>query len=1287
MAQQQDSILALERAQRYLGTAYVKLSQITQFDDCQPALQPNSHRVDTLEKKFRRAAVEDHKNENHLNAAVRTQGLDRALQVQQLSRGAFKEQSPNPINRARLEFKDGELLFLGGRSRVLAARNIPPWDRWWPVDLYHEDISEGLRRQLRDNHVIQAPISDGEVFLTRHRYKQAGDFGSMTRWGAYLSETKEKNLSRVADTEFGIVLSSLCMIPALWQDGVYLGVLHKMRSLHANSEYVHYLVEIQKCFGEALEQSPAHMARLTASDIETLQCTAPGSSEDDRKTLEGLVQGGKLLKAFDGNEQRVIYDHLCSRPFMIPTLFTFFQDIHIINQCAPMIAKLIDKSRLVPESGSREPDIKASMRYMFERKGGTEYSDNFEVEVSENRTRAVTATSGLRFELAYRQLWLYAIRHFLRPDHRKHRKIRFFIDEEGETKMLAAFASKLHFSSNSITHLLSCGMPQSRTRVILDEGAGTRYAKESERYGIPHPASWQLDRQLLYLDRIYSSPECHDGITTFFVFQSVFYHFFGYPDGFTVARMTSEQQDPPPSAESTLNENHSEPEPTRQTNPNFSDQGATNIMSENDWPSNNPPPSAEATADEAFDRQDTPMDFSEEGTTYTSTDQTYTSQATDSPSESAPTNPVAEDQNYTGTLSQRMIGELLERISQLKNESERLRKEKLSKHLESADSLLDTIVRVSQASLSEGYENLEELENRTKMLKLSLSARIEGLDDCSGACLTMTAELEGMKRELEQPLATTNQEAIHALSQIHHLYERLVETMVVRYDFYRTQVDNDISFEQQIGEELLRDAVAVQHLYILNTSRGFDELMKSITKERSTIELIMKFAEEEGDDSATTLNDIATAWDTANEKWKKLEAELRGIKIPPVNISQCWELFHWQEQWGPVSDELRDTVTTSQDRFDTTGKYLFGKIRHNLQLQLKKQAERVESMTPKTADVQDLAERVQRNQTLLGAVDTWQDLQQCQARVKETETLLAQNASIHDLGMDTEPEAPRLAELDRIDAHVKYVVACFVDEDWEKDQTYGKSYKEALINYEKSSQADDKAGRLREAAIELERSVYNGVQRYLAVHRDSRKNREFLETCMKIVGWASRRQTHIADTIDLDVRPGSNEYNDHELWSKQFRAIRNQISTPRRSSRLQQLLNIKVWVRVESGRCRPLMIEVDRKDLKVLGEQFTKGGFTLAVLRVTGSSCRLVPINFSVANQVVSGKEFVGLFACQGSIKWYDQYGAYLEQSENFSRVTWGNGDVPPWEKVDSRFDFNLTEAAGLAEGSDSSEL
>ena len=89
--------------------------------------------------------------------------------------------------------------------------------------------------QLRDKIHIQAPLSDGEIFLTFQRFKRAGKISLMNHWGAYLSKNKEQRLYSVAKTEWGMILDSLSLIPGLWQLDEFIGKLHTMRSFHANS--------------------------------------------------------------------------------------------------------------------------------------------------------------------------------------------------------------------------------------------------------------------------------------------------------------------------------------------------------------------------------------------------------------------------------------------------------------------------------------------------------------------------------------------------------------------------------------------------------------------------------------------------------------------------------------------------------------------------------------------------------------------------------------------------------------------------------------------------------------------------------------------------------------------------------------------------------------------------------------------------------------------------------------------------------------------------------------------
>lgn len=132
-----DQQLALEQARNYLGTVKIRVSQLTEFDSIQQPLVPRSEDVKTLEGRIWRSNLRNLKSDNHLKAVVSHTDLQRSLRAANLDESAL---STWPL----LEFGAGEVVCLGGRTRVRAGDSLlPRGERWWVVDLY--DKSESLQ--------------------------------------------------------------------------------------------------------------------------------------------------------------------------------------------------------------------------------------------------------------------------------------------------------------------------------------------------------------------------------------------------------------------------------------------------------------------------------------------------------------------------------------------------------------------------------------------------------------------------------------------------------------------------------------------------------------------------------------------------------------------------------------------------------------------------------------------------------------------------------------------------------------------------------------------------------------------------------------------------------------------------------------------------------------------------------------------------------------------------------------------------------------------------------------
>ncbi|KAL2005962.1 hypothetical protein VTN00DRAFT_9616 [Thermoascus crustaceus] len=516
--------LATEQIERCLGTAKVKLSEL--HFGTEPSLRPDPRELHNVREKFRRICLLRLNPENRVKAIVSHQNLDRSLQRAGVSANSLRD--PNPDNYPFLHFPNKELTCLHGRYRVEVGRTLlPPHDQWWTVDLYPPDISQELRNTLKEEYANEVAPTDGEIYVKIRHYQVAGDVESEDKWWGRLSPNKASNVCALLNhRSLSAAFNSLCDIPGLWT-GVHLGVIRKIKALHCDEEIIHYLREIRKFWGSLVEFRPERMAKIDRKTVEALQGLAPGVSSEDRESIDGLISSGQIFRGFSEEERNSIWDKIQKFKRLIPSLFTFFQDVHILERCAQHVLKLLDQPM--------QPTIRLTMEFMFESDG--HHNGEYPIQVSEENDRQITCDSRLRLELGYRQVWLYAIRHFVRGNKigRKKRGTRnssnIQVDERVSFYRMAVLARNLRFRSDSINNVVSRAPPdgvneQTQPRPVNGYLAAI-YPEMRNRYGIPDVETFKEDRKFLFLDQMHMVPEECERITTFFVLQSVYLTFFG----------------------------------------------------------------------------------------------------------------------------------------------------------------------------------------------------------------------------------------------------------------------------------------------------------------------------------------------------------------------------------------------------------------------------------------------------------------------------------------------------------------------------------------------------------------------------------------------------------------------------------------------------------------------------------------------------------------------------------------------------------------------------------------
>jgi len=128
------SKLEAETRRTYKGSARISLD-VLQF-------QSNEHRdldakhIEYLKACFQKDTCRRLEKRNHIEAAIDQLSLDTALRNSHVSSRELLTNQPNGY--PKLTFPSGyQLRCLHGQHRIQAAREfLPPYDKWWTVDLY-----------------------------------------------------------------------------------------------------------------------------------------------------------------------------------------------------------------------------------------------------------------------------------------------------------------------------------------------------------------------------------------------------------------------------------------------------------------------------------------------------------------------------------------------------------------------------------------------------------------------------------------------------------------------------------------------------------------------------------------------------------------------------------------------------------------------------------------------------------------------------------------------------------------------------------------------------------------------------------------------------------------------------------------------------------------------------------------------------------------------------------------------------------------------------------------------
>ena len=168
-------------------------------------------------------------------------------------------------------------------------------------------------------------------------------------------------------------------------------------------ELVNYLNYIRTCWNDIIDQREELQPCIDYQTVELLQCRCPKGSALDNDVVVELMHSGKLFPLIlDAELRSHILRRIQGSKHMIPSLHTFLEDTKWLEPCAKVLGRLLPKNH--------RRTINRSLINCYT--GAEQENDRYRVE---QKDLTFIERSGSIFQAAesgYRQLWLFAWRHF-----------------------------------------------------------------------------------------------------------------------------------------------------------------------------------------------------------------------------------------------------------------------------------------------------------------------------------------------------------------------------------------------------------------------------------------------------------------------------------------------------------------------------------------------------------------------------------------------------------------------------------------------------------------------------------------------------------------------------------------------------------------------------------------------------------------------------------------------------------------------------------------------------------
>ncbi|QKD57628.2 uncharacterized protein FOBCDRAFT_242084 [Fusarium oxysporum Fo47] len=506
--------LSKEKQQYFLGIASIRFGALD-FDWCRQrnplSGSPDQKNVASLETMFRRGCDWSPEQVSHQIPAL----IDPALLEESLQR-AEKSLSLEDLKKedgvfAELDLADGRVICLKGEHQVLASdATVVNRKKRWIVRLYSTDLSEDARNDLADERASERQMTDAEYFynITLFWLKN-GDPDQGPRpnpWFAQLmrhSEGKAKNLKRLwsGPSSQGDLLRRFHEIPALFW-GISLG-------------------NVGKTIAMPRQQTRNQIKRVF--DFWDYICCHDVVSGRASGAYAGLnlANSGEILRNFDTTERAAILSRLelATTDRVVPTLGILFRNTLYLQSVIDCLRHLVPRHR-------QARDLWDDLNNGFEERG----DGRCLLQVSDTRFKLVHVSEIDQFEIARRQLWLFALREFpsLPRDVTSKRAEPKSCVDEAKLFELAVLAHRLGCRSDQIDHIRTntCWRPSPIQSVYKQD---SNIDSKPYKHGKPHPEDLKRYKSSLFLSNLHKPFDPENLESSFFFIQRSLY-FDIYPD-------------------------------------------------------------------------------------------------------------------------------------------------------------------------------------------------------------------------------------------------------------------------------------------------------------------------------------------------------------------------------------------------------------------------------------------------------------------------------------------------------------------------------------------------------------------------------------------------------------------------------------------------------------------------------------------------------------------------------------------------------------------------------------